>query len=79
MIPGTNREKGDISMKRVRTGIPGLDQMLDGGFLPTTANLVEGAPGTGKTTFGMQFIFYGIVDFDESGIILTFEEFPRQY
>jgi circadian clock protein KaiC len=66
-------------MKRVRTGIPGLDQMLDGGFLPTTANLVEGAPGTGKTTFGMQFIFNGIVDSDEAGIILTFEEFPKQY
>jgi circadian clock protein KaiC len=66
-------------MKRVRTGIPGLDQMLDGGFLPTTANLVEGAPGTGKTTFGMQFIFNGIVDSGEAGIILTFEEFPRQY
>lgn len=53
--------------------------MLDGGFLPTTANLVEGAPGTGKTTFGMQFIFNGIVDSGEAGIILTFEEFPRQY
>lgn len=66
-------------MKRIRTGIPGLDQMIDGGFLPTTANLVEGAPGTGKTTFGMQFIFNGIVSSGESGIILTFEEFPRQY
>jgi circadian clock protein KaiC len=66
-------------MKRVRTGIPGLDQMLDGGFLPTTANLVEGAPGTGKTTLGMQFIFNGIVDSGEAGIILTFEEFPKQY
>lgn len=66
-------------MNRVKTGIPGLDQMLDGGFLPQTANLVEGAPGTGKTTFGMQFIFNGIVNANEPGIILTFEEFPQQY
>jgi circadian clock protein KaiC len=66
-------------MKRVTTGIPGLDQMLDGGFLPQTANLIEGAPGTGKTTLGMQFIYNGIVDSNESGIILTFEEFPKQY
>lgn len=66
-------------MKRVKTGIEGLDQMLCGGFLPQTANLVEGAPGTGKTTIGMQFIYNGIVDFDEAGIILTFEEFPKQY
>lgn len=66
-------------MNRVKTGIPGLDQMLDGGFLPQTANLVEGAPGTGKTTFGMQFIYNGIVQAQEAGIILTFEEFPQQY
>lgn len=66
-------------MNRVRTGITGLDQMLGGGFLPQTANLVEGAPGTGKTTIGMQFIYNGIVQFNESGLILTFEEFPQQY
>lgn len=66
-------------MQRVKTGIIGLDEMLDGGFLPRTANLVEGAPGTGKTTIGMQFIYNGIVQFNEPGIILTFEEFPKQY
>jgi circadian clock protein KaiC len=53
--------------------------MLSGGFLPRTANLVEGAPGTGKTTLGMQFIHHGIVACDEPGLILTFEEFPQQY
>lgn len=66
-------------MKRVKTGIVGLDEMLNGGFLAQTANLIEGAPGTGKTTIGMQFIHNGIVEFDQSGIILTFEEFPQQY
>ncbi|RME76060.1 MAG: ATPase [Chloroflexi bacterium] len=66
-------------LERVKTGIPGLDEMLGGGFLPETANLVEGAPGTGKTTLGMQFIYNGIVKYNEPGIILTFEEFPQQY
>ena len=66
-------------MERVKTGIPGLDEMLWGGLLPQTANLVEGAPGTGKTTLGMQFIYHGIVACDEPGLILTFEEFPQQY
>ncbi len=66
-------------MQRVRTGIKGLDEMLHGGFLPQTANLVEGAPGTGKTTLGMQFIYSGITLYNEPGIILTFEEFPQQY
>jgi circadian clock protein KaiC len=66
-------------MERVKTGIPGLDEMLWGGLLPQTANLVEGAPGTGKTTLGMQFIYHGIVACNEPGLILTFEEFPQQY
>lgn len=66
-------------MDRVKTGIEGLDEMLGGGFLPQTANLVEGAPGTGKTTLGMQFIYNGITKYNEPGLILTFEEFPQQY
>jgi circadian clock protein KaiC len=66
-------------MERVKTGIKGLDEMLYGGFLPQSANLVEGAPGTGKTTFGMQFIHTGITQFDEPGLIITFEEFSQQY
>jgi circadian clock protein KaiC len=66
-------------MERVKTGIPGLDEMLWGGLLPRTANLVEGAPGTGKTTMGIQFIHHGIVACGEPGLILTFEEFPQHY
>jgi circadian clock protein KaiC len=65
-------------MQRVKTGIIELDEMLHGGFLPQTANLVEGAPGTGKTTLGMQFIYNGITQYDEPGLILTFEQFPQQ-
>jgi circadian clock protein KaiC len=66
-------------MERVRTGIPGLDDMLGGGYLPQSANLIEGAPGTGKSTLGMQFIYNGIVQYNEPGLIITFEEFPQQY
>jgi len=66
-------------MERIKTGIKGLDEMLAGGFLVETANLVEGAPGTGKTTLGMQFIYNGITQFNEPGLIMTFEEFPQQY
>lgn len=65
--------------ERVKTGIKGLDEMLQGGFLPQTANLVEGPPGTGKSTFGMQFIYNGIRYYNEPGLIVTFEEFPQQY
>ncbi|MBI3742026.1 MAG: ATPase [Chloroflexi bacterium] len=66
-------------MNRVKTGVRGLDEMLNGGFLPQTANLFEGAPGTGKSTLGMQFIYNGVAQWNEPGLILTFEEFPQQY
>ncbi len=67
-----------MSIERVKTGIKGLDEMLRGGFLPETANMVEGAPGTGKTTLGMQFIHHGI-QLGEPGLIITFEQFPEQF
>jgi len=62
--------------KRVQTGVPGLDEMLHGGFLEGSAVLVQGAPGTGKTTLGLQFLHTGIVKEDEPGLLITFEEFP---
>lgn len=68
-----------MSTERVKTHIKGLDEMLNGGFLSQTANLVEGPPGTGKSTFGMQFIYNGIRYYNEPGLIVTFEEFPQQY
>ena len=68
-----------MTEKRVAFGIKPLDNMICGGLLPCSANLIEGAPGTGKTTIGMQFIYNGITVFDEPGLIVTFEEFPQQY
>jgi circadian clock protein KaiC len=65
--------------QRTATGIKVLDSMICGGFLPGSANLIEGAPGTGKTTIAVQFIYNGIVRFNEPGLVITFEEFPQQY
>ncbi len=65
-------------MDRVRTGIEGLDQLLFGGFLRGDAILVAGAPGTGKTSLGMQFLYNGITRYQEPGIFITFEEFPKR-
>ena len=65
--------------KREPFGIKGLDDMLYGGLLPGVANLIEGAPGTGKTTMAMQFIYSGIPKIMTTGLIITFEEFPQQY
>jgi circadian clock protein KaiC len=68
-----------MAIERVTTGVPGLDEMLTGGLPRGTATLVEGAPGTGKSTLGMQFIYQGAAHAGEPGLILTFESFPRQY
>ena len=68
-----------MSLDRIKTGITGLDEMLCGGFLPNSANLLEGAPGTGKTTIALQFIYNGITQYGENGLVISFEEFPTQY
>ena len=68
-----------MSEDRVPFGIKALDKMISGGLLRGSANLLEGAPGTGKTTLAMQFIYNGITMYNEPGLIITFEEFPQQY
>lgn len=62
---------------RCPTGVPGLDEMLGGGFLRGDAVLAAGSPGTGKTTLGLHFIAQGIKD-REPGVYVTFEYLPQQ-
>jgi KaiC/GvpD/RAD55 family RecA-like ATPase len=45
--------------EKVKTGVPGLDEMLDGGLIPGRTYVVSGASGTGKTTLAMQFLMEG--------------------
>jgi circadian clock protein KaiC len=45
---------------RLQTGIPGLDDVLHGGMPAGHLYLIEGNPGSGKTTFGMQFLLAGV-------------------
>lgn len=44
----------------IGTGIPGLDQVLEGGLTPNRIYLVEGNPGAGKTTLALQFLLEGV-------------------
>ncbi|HVL71715.1 MAG TPA: ATPase domain-containing protein [Beijerinckiaceae bacterium] len=41
------------------SGVPGLDDVLAGGYTPNRAHLIEGRPGSGKTTLGLQFLREG--------------------
>ncbi len=45
---------------RLSTGVSGLDEILQGGFIPGQAYLVRGGPGTGKTTLGLHFLDAGL-------------------
>jgi len=63
-----------LPFELIKTGIPGLDQVLKGGLRRNSSVLVTGAPGTGKTILALQFIYYGAKDYDENGVFITTEE-----
>src|ERR1017187_9492484 len=62
----------------IQTGIYGLDTIFLSGILKGNLILVEGAAGTGKTLLGVEFIYRGITEHDEPGIIVVFETSPKK-
>ena len=48
------------TIQRSITGIPGLDEVLGGGFVARQLYLIDGAPGAGKTTFALQYLLEGV-------------------
>lgn len=62
---------------KVKSGIPGLDNLLYGGIPERSIVLLSGAAGTGKTIFSLQFLMEG-ARLKERGVYLTFEELPEK-
>jgi len=60
----------------IQTGIKGLDAILLGGIPRTNVILTQGPAGSGKTLMGIEFIYRGITQFNEPGIIVVFEGSP---
>lgn len=60
--------------KRIPTGIPGLDEIINGGFIEGSIILVAGHPGAGKTTLAATFVYNGITKHGETGVYLNFNE-----
>jgi circadian clock protein KaiC len=58
---------------RISTGIAGLDDILGGGLTPQRVYLIEGSPGAGKTTLGLQFLLDGVAR-QETGLYITLSE-----
>lgn len=77
-IPKQASEAGAPQMGRVPLGIDALDRLLGGGLPEGNSILIQGAPGTGKTVLGMQFLEAGITQFRQPGLLITFEEHPRR-
>jgi len=66
-----------FKLERVKTGIPGLDELLYGGIPKRNVVLLSGGPGTGKTIFGQQYLYYGL-QHGEPGVLVALEEHPVQ-
>ena len=59
------------------TGIPGVDKILAEKGIPKGHTiLVSGGPGSGKTTFAIQFLYMGATQHNESGVYVTLDEEP---
>ncbi|MCD4766091.1 MAG: circadian clock protein KaiC [Methanosarcinales archaeon] len=64
-------------IKRVKTGIYGFDDLVEGGIPEGFIVVATGTPGTGKTTFSMQFLLEGMKK-NEKCIFFSFEEKVEQ-
>ena len=72
--------RGNMTMadiERVASGIPGLDNLIEGGFWPKSTIVILGSSGTGKSTFAIQFLMEGIEQ-GEQALYVTLEEPPEQ-
>jgi len=63
-------------MMRVRTGVTGFDELVQGGLVAQRVYIVAGPPGSGKTTFGVQFLIQGAKE-GERGMYVSLTEDPK--
>ena len=66
-----------MAMQKVKTGVYGLNKLLDGGINKNTVTAVIGSSGAGKTTLATYFLKRG-VEMGEDAIFITLDEEPKQ-
>lgn len=64
----------DPTYPKVKSGIPGFDATISGGFRKGRTVVLSGPPGSGKTTFGLQYLYSGATDFEEPGVYLSLSQ-----
>lgn len=72
-----NEIEPEADAEPISSGVPGLDHVLRGGFARGRSHLVEGRPGSGKTTIGLQFLIDGR-DRGERCLYITLSESKRE-
>jgi circadian clock protein KaiC len=77
-IPEQQRARVKRSERKLGTGVPGLDAMMAGGIPEGDVVMITGPAGSGKTTFGTQFVAEGLAH-GESCVVAVFEEYPEAY
>jgi len=63
-----------VQFPKTRSGIDGLDEITEGGFPKGRPTLICGSAGCGKSLLSMQFLVKGIVEDNENGVLMSFEE-----
>jgi circadian clock protein KaiC len=63
-----------LALQKSATGIVGFDELTQGGLPKGRPTIVCGGPGCGKTMFALEFLMRGATQFDEPGVLMTFEE-----
>lgn len=66
------------AIEKSPTGIRGFDEITGGGLPKGRPTLISGGPGSGKTVFGAEFVVRGITEYNEPGVIMTFEETGKE-
>jgi circadian clock protein KaiC len=77
-IPEQQRDRVVRSERRLRTGVPGLDEMMGGGIPEGDVVMLTGPAGSGKTTFASQFVAQGLSE-GANCVVAVFEEYPEAY
>jgi circadian clock protein KaiC len=67
-------QNGRRPLAKAPTGIPGLDEITNGGLPRGRPTLVCGGAGSGKTLLAMEFLVRGALDYGEPGVFMSFEE-----
>ncbi|MFN3909831.1 MAG: RAD55 family ATPase [Candidatus Anstonellaceae archaeon] len=59
---------------KIPSGITGLDKIIGGGFIRGSITTISGSTGSGRTTFGIQFLIHGAQEEDEVGMHISFDQ-----